>query len=828
MKISKLRTVATLLLCMALIISQAAVSFAVDEDSADAKQCWTLGLSKNVNGPEDGVQGTNGWYFMYTDQIDLGAGNVFDASKIKECTWATKGSMKLKSEGGEYDAMWVPENYLADGLTGEALYQPNGDNPDGTFNNWVMTSDGTLNTDVETTAVTGIYAWEAPEAGDYSYELAYNAGGNHCDLWGSRYYYYKDYYIQDGTPSKRTPKQREGGVAVSVNTADAQKDYVECIAMTEDHDYLYSGNFSGKVTLEKGEKIYFAVDPREVGPYDMANLKITVTTGDDCVWATGEGAVTYEWDDNNNCTAYRKCTTHNGHLAAVTAEGVLVESVKEPTCSEDGEGVFKAEFTEDGLEDQTANRPIASLEHQYDAWNNINWDEPYGDKTKIEFSPDYSKVTWYTKCDNCDEWIFIEEAATTSKPAPGSAADCTHGGEAIFEAGLYWGWFPVSSEPVEVGPLGHDDSEAYNNAYAENSEELTQYIWSADNSKCTWKTKCSRCDEFLDIETVNASVGTVPATCTEKGAKVAKASFWGGWVGTEKTVEEIDALGHDDSKAFDNFWAEENSDTTELVWNDDNSKCTWRTKCERCGEFFDVETAVSSSEETAKPDCTHEGTITYTAGFWGGWAVTSKEVTEPALGHKWSEWTTVDGKTSRTCSVCNEVQEAVEATPVVTLSKTAYVYNGKVQKPAVTVKVNGEKLADTEYTVTYATGCKNVGKYSVNIKLKNAYIGSKAVSFKIIPKATTLKSVAKGKKAFTAKWTKKTVQTTGYQIQYSTSSTFKSAKIKTITKNGTTSATVKKLKGGKKYYVRVRTYKTVNGVKYFSAWSAKKSVVTKK
>ena len=68
----------------------------------------------------------------------------------------------------------------------------------------------------------------------------------------------------------------------------------------------------------------------------------------------------------------------------------------------------------------------------------------------------------------------------------------------------------------------------------------------------------------------------------------------------------------------------------------------------------------------------------------------------------------------------------------------------------------------------------------------------------------------------------------GYEIQLATDKKFKKNK-KTITikKQKTTKATVKKLKAKKKYYVRVRTYKTVNGKKVYSAWSKIKTVKTK-
>lgn len=96
-------------------------------------------------------------------------------------------------------------------------------------------------------------------------------------------------------------------------------------------------------------------------------------------------------------------------------------------------------------------------------------------------------------------------------------------------------------------------------------------------------------------------------------------------------------------------------------------------------------------------------------------------------------------------------------------------------------------------------------------------------------KTTKLKSAknAKGKK-LVVKWKKNTAGN-GYQIQYSTSKKFaKGNKTKTISKNKTTSCTIKKLKKKKTYYVRIRTYKKVSGKTYYSEWSSVKKVKIKK
>lgn len=95
------------------------------------------------------------------------------------------------------------------------------------------------------------------------------------------------------------------------------------------------------------------------------------------------------------------------------------------------------------------------------------------------------------------------------------------------------------------------------------------------------------------------------------------------------------------------------------------------------------------------------------------------------------------------------------------------------------------------------------------------------------PKKTSIKKLSKGKKKFTVTWAKVS-GVKGYQIQYSSDKKFKkNNKSVTVTKQKKTKATVKKLKSKKKYYVRVRTYKTVNGKKIYSPWSKVKSVKTK-
>ena len=200
-----------------------------------------------------------------------------------------------------------------------------------------------------------------------------------------------------------------------------------------------------------------------------------------------------------------------------------------------------------------------------------------------------------------------------------------------------------------------------------------------------------------------------------------------------------------------------------------------------------------------------------------------------------SEDSSISKECTLTINVNGRPQPSTYRLSSVKLGSAAFAYNGSVRTPAVTVKgSDGRTLVEGEdYTVTYADGRRNVGTYKVTVKGHNFYEGTITKTFKINPKGTTIKAPAKLKKGFTARWSKQsakmgTTRITGYQVRYSAKASMTGAKIKTVKGYAKTSVKVKGLKAKKKYYVQVRTYKVVNGVKYYSAWSARKAVTTKK
>ena len=240
-------------------------------------------------------------------------------------------------------------------------------------------------------------------------------------------------------------------------------------------------------------------------------------------------------------------------------------------------------------------------------------------------------------------------------------------------------------------------------------------------------------------------------------------------------------------------------------------------KCEGCGKFY--EDVLGTKEIT---DLASWGNIAKIAH-------TTKQTVTKATP-------TANGKIVNYCSVCKKTLSTtvIPKASSIKLKATSLTYNGKVRTPKVIVKDRTGKtlVKNTNYTVSYAKGRKYVGKYAVKITFKGKYSGTKTLYFTIKPKATSISSLTAGSKKFTVKWKKQATQTTGYQVQYSASSKFSKAKTVTVGKNTTVSKKISKLSGKKKYYVRVRTYKTVkiNGksIRIYSGWSKAKTVTTKK
>ncbi len=160
-------------------------------------------------------------------------------------------------------------------------------------------------------------------------------------------------------------------------------------------------------------------------------------------------------------------------------------------------------------------------------------------------------------------------------------------------------------------------------------------------------------------------------------------------------------------------------------------------------------------------------------------------------------------------------------------------YTGNPAEPECVLSNNGTVLAEgTDFTVEYSNNT-NVGTAAVRISGIGDYMGSITLTFKVNPKGLKISKVKAGRKNAKVLW--KSVKTkmsssriTGYQIQYSLKSSFKGGREVKCKGYKSAARTIKKLKGGKKYYFRIRTYMKTGGKTYYSSWSGKKTVKVRK
>ena len=154
-------------------------------------------------------------------------------------------------------------------------------------------------------------------------------------------------------------------------------------------------------------------------------------------------------------------------------------------------------------------------------------------------------------------------------------------------------------------------------------------------------------------------------------------------------------------------------------------------------------------------------------------------------------------------------------------------YNGKAQKPAVTVVDNTRGAVLTEGTDYTRTDASNTtpGTATVTLTFSGNYTGTKTLSYKIVPKKTSISRVSAGKKKATVSY-KKVSGISGYQVKAGTNrAVTKETKTNNTTK---TKYTMNSLKSKKRYYFKVRTYYTTSaGKKVYSSWSGVKSVKVK-
>lgn len=451
------------------------------------------------------------------------------------------------------------------------------------------------------------------------------------------------------------------------------------------------------------------------------------------------GESTYEWsEDNSSLTASRTCQREGCGETETETVTVTSEVSKTPTCTEKGETTYTSGtfsnpgFTvqrktedvdalghlmskveakaatctndgneehwkcsrcgklfkdKDGVEETSAEAvKISKLEH--------NWSAVTYEPTEEGFDPESSiqTVTASRTCTNENHDEAVDgpktETETGSITKQTDAASCTAAGTVtytvVFENKAFGTWTTTR----DVESVGHSWSEV-------------TYTWSEDNSKVTASRTCTNenHNESIDgpkteTETVSTtSEVTKPATCTEKGKTTYTSAAFNNpaFAVQSKTVEDIDALGHD--------W-----DAPAYVWSEDNKTVTATRACKRCDEA-ETETVGVSTEVTKAPTCEENGETTYTPAAFSNEAFKTqspKVVADvPAIGHDWDEGqitkratATEPGEMTYTCKRdgCNKTKTE----PIAALGEDHAAVNEAAEAAIAAAETSIEDATDAE------------------------------------------------------------------------------------------------------------------------------------
>ena len=399
---------------------------------------------------------------------------------------------------------------------------------------------------------------------------------------------------------------------------------------------------------------------------------------------------------------------------------------------------------------------------------------------------------------------------------------------------------------LQVTPGSYGESYAKENdmKYRDPAACEHNYITQTVEPTCTTAGEkvsiCTKCGDVEKRETIPAlghsevkDIGK-EATCTEEGKT--EGSHCEVCQEVLKQQEVIPVIGH-----------REITDPAKEATCIEEGK-TEGSHCEVCQTVLKEQEIIPALGHKEVKDTGKEATCTEEGKTEGSHCevcqeVLKKQETIPAFGHTYQKEIIKaskkkNGSITEKCSKCGSEKDktTIYAVKTVKLSKTSYVYNGKNQKPSVIINDNkGKTLSkQKDYTISYPKTVKNVGIYTVKIKFKGNYMGAVTRIYTITPKETSIFTITPKKKSFIVTWKKQAKQTTGYEVAYAPNAKFakKNTTILNVAKSKTTAKPKKALKAKKKYYLRIRTYKTIKQGgktrKIYSGWSKTKSVTTKK
>lgn len=341
------------------------------------------------------------------------------------------------------------------------------------------------------------------------------------------------------------------------------------------------------------------------------------------------------------------------------------------------------------------------------------------------------------------------------------------------------------------------------------------------------------------------------SNCGEKSMelveKPAETESSGGKETESSTVKETEAV-EESGQVTETEAAEESGSVDETEAVEESGSVTETEAAEESGSATETETveaseSVEESESVAETESVEESSsvsetesvaeieqedVNTAEPVYGPEKNSSSELsTSTKAVHVYSRYKItrrstceVEGSKKKTCLLCgNTIKESMPKVVSVKMTDTKLTYNGNYRMPGcVVTNANGNKLkAGRDYSISYSNN-QAVGTATAKITLKGKYKGTLEKTFRILPKTGKIKSLTSGRRTLTVNlaYTAASRSGTNYIIYY---------RVKGSSKwfygGNTASQTrvIKALTKGKKYEVRARVYKTVDGVRYYGNWS---------
>lgn len=354
---------------------------------------------------------------------------------------------------------------------------------------------------------------------------------------------------------------------------------------------------------------------------------------------------------------------------------------------------------------------------------------------------------------------------------------------------------------------------------------------SSDSSKVSVKASGTHNEEATLYRKAAGDV-TVTAAMTDENGKEIKKTFR---VIGDKSTEGWFAYVKDNDTIYDEVWTTNSTPVEPLVVVEDSNGTVFKEGIDYTVQYQD--NYLPDEEETfvyayayVKPIGVYNGNPSIRVIFTIRRSEQPDDTDNPknpdTNQKKDDNQNTSDSKKTQNSSTTNNLKKQKITKVSSTYKKSvgqSFTLKPKA-KGKITYKTGNKKVAtvNSKGKVTV----KGTGKATITVTAKATSTYSKSVK-KItvygVPKKPEMKKLTAGKKKFTVQW-KKDKKADGYQVQYSTDKKFKKNVKSVNVSKKSTKATVKKLKKRKTYRVRVRSYKKINGKKYYSGWGKVKSV----